>query len=124
MENNELIEKFVSCVENNTKAIEKMTDVMQMVINNNNHIIDNIKKLNEFASETFSKFNNMLMVVDALSICMFEKNVVEEKRFEEVMGQLVVQHEQRVNEKIEKHECDGGCNHETERKADSTGAQG
>jgi hypothetical protein len=123
MENSELTKKFIECIENNTKAIEKMSDVMQVVINNNNYIIDNIKKLNEFATETYSKFNNMLMVLDALSICMFEKNVVEEKRFQEVMEQLVMQHEQRISGKSEKHECNGECSHEAERKADSTGTE-
>lgn len=123
MEDKEILMKFVQCVENNTEAVKKMTDVMQAVINNNNAVIDNLGKLNKFASETYSRFNNMLMVVDAMSICMFEKNVIDENRFQEVMEQLTAQHEQRVKEE-EKHNCNGECKHETERKADSTGAQG
>ena len=46
--------------------------------------------------------DNMLMVVDAMSICMFEKNVINENRFQEVMEQLAAQHEQRIKE--ENHE--------------------
>lgn len=120
MEDKDILVRFIQCVENNTKAIDKMSDVMQVVINNNNAVIDNLGKLNKFATETYSRFNNMLMVVDAMSICMFEKNVIDEKRFQEVMEQLTAQHEQRIKEE-ENHECNGECKHETEGKADSTG---
>lgn len=119
MEDKDILVRFIQCVENNTKAIDKMSDVMQVVINNNNAVIDNLGKLNKFATETYSRFNNMLMVVDAMSICMFEKNVIDEGRFQEVMEQLTAQHEQRIKE--ENHECNGECKHETEGKADSTG---
>lgn len=121
MEDKDILVRFIQCVENNTKAIDKMSDVMQVVINNNNAVIDNLGKLNKFATETYSRFNNMLMVVDAMSICMFEKNVIDEGRFQEVMEQLTAQHEQRIKE--ENHECNGECKHETEGKADSTGAK-
>jgi 5'-3' exonuclease len=119
MEDKDILVRFIQCVENNTKAIDKMSDVMQVVINNNNAVIDNLGKLNKFATETYSRFNNMLMVVDAMSICMFEKNVIDEGRFQEVMEQLTAQHEQRIKE--ENHECNGECKHETEGKADSAG---
>lgn len=119
MEDKDILVKFIQCVENNTEAINKMSDVMQVVINNNNAVIDNLGKLNKFATETYSRFNNMLMVVDAMSICMFEKNVIDENRFQEVMEQLTAQHEQRIKE--ENHECNGECKHEAEGKADSTG---
>lgn len=121
MEDKDILVRFIQCVENNTKAIDKMSDVMQVVINNNNAVIDNLGKLNKFATETYSRFNNMLMVVDAMSICMFEKNVIDEGRFQEVMEQLTAQHEQRIKE--ENHECNGECKHETEGKADSTGVK-
>lgn len=121
MEDKDILVRFIQCVENNTKAIDKMSDVMQVVINNNNAVIDNLGKLNKFATETYSRFNNMLMVVDAMSICMFEKNVIDEGRFQEVMEQLTAQHEQRIKE--ENHECNGDCKHETEGKADSTGVK-
>lgn len=119
MEDKDILVRFVQCVENNTKAVDKMSDIMQAVINNNNAVIDNLGKLNKFATETYSRFNNMLMVVDAMSICMFEKNVINESRFQEVMEQLAAQHEQRIKE--ENRECNGECKHETEGKADSTG---
>lgn len=121
MEDNNILEKFIQCIENNTKAVDKMTDVMQVVINNNNAVIDNLGKLNKFASETFTRFNNMLMVVDAMSICLFEKNAISEARFQEVMEQLASQHEQKLRE--ENHECNGECKHEAERKDDSPGAE-
>lgn len=121
MEDKDILVRFIQCVENNTKAIDKMSDVMQVVINNNNAVIDNLGKLNKFATETYSRFNNMLMVVDAMSICMFEKSVIDEGRFQEVMEQLTAQHEQRIKE--ENHECNGECKHETEGKADSTGVK-
>lgn len=121
MEDKDILVRFVQCVENNTKAVDKMSDIMQAVINNNNAVIDNLGKLNKFATETYSRFNNMLMVVDAMSICMFEKNVINESRFQEVMEQLAAQHEQRIKE--ENHECNGECKHETEGKADSTGVK-
>lgn len=121
MEDKDILVRFVQCVENNTKAVDKMSDIMQAVINNNNAVIDNLGKLNKFATETYSRFNNMLMVVDAMSICMFEKNVINENRFQEVMEQLTAQHEQRIKE--ENHECNGECKHETEGKADSTGVK-
>ena len=98
MEDKDILVRFVQCVENNTKAVDKMSDIMQAVINNNNAVIDNLGKLNKFATETYSRFNNMLMVVDAMSICMFEKNVINENRFQEVMEQLAAQHEQRIKE--------------------------
>lgn len=121
MEDKDILVRFVQCVENNTKAVDKMSDIMQAVINNNNAVIDNLGKLNKFATETYSRFNNMLMVVDAMSICMFEKNVINENRFQEVMEQLAAQHEQRIKE--ENHEYNGECKHETEGKADSTGVK-
>ena len=113
MEDKDILVRFVQCVENNTKAVDKMSDIMQAVINNNNAVIDNLGKLNKFATETYSRFNNMLMVV--------EKNVINENRFQEVMEQLAAQHEQRIKE--ENHECNGECKHETEGKADSTGVK-
>lgn len=121
MEDKDILVRFVQCVENNTKAVDKMSDIMQAVINNNNAVIDNLGKLNKFATETYSRFNNMLMVVDAMSICMFEKNVINESRFQEVMEQLAAQHEQRIKE--ENHKCNGECKHETEGKADSAGVE-
>lgn len=122
MEDKDVLVRFIQCVENNTKAMDKMSDVMQVVINNNNAVIDNLGKLNKFATETYTRFNNVLMVIDAMSICMFEKNIIEEARFQKVMEQLAIQHKQRMDAE-ENHECNGECNHETEGKADSTGAQ-
>ena len=121
MEDKDILTRFVQCIENNTTAVNKMTDVMQAVINNNNSVIDNLGKLNKFASETYVRFNNTLMVIDAMSICMFEKNLIDENRFQEVMGQLALQHEQRMKE--DGHECNGDCEHEAKGKEDSTGTK-
>lgn len=112
MEDKEVLNKFIECIENNTKAIERFTDVVQVVINNNNTIIENITSLNNFAKEIHHRFNNSLMVVDAMSICMFEKNVIEEKRFQEVMEQLFLQHHQQDTNEKNNGECKGECNHE------------
>lgn len=109
----EVMNRFIECIENNTKAVERFTDVVQVVINNNNTIIENVTSLNSFAKEIHHRFNNSLMVIDAMSICLFEKNAIEEKRFQEVMEQLYLQHhQQNVGEK-ENGECNGDCNHET-----------
>ena len=34
MEDKDILVRFVQCVENNTKAVDKMSDIMQAVINN------------------------------------------------------------------------------------------
>lgn len=122
MEDKDILVRFIQCIENNTKAIDKMSDIMQAVINNNNSVIDNLSKLNKFAGETYARFNNTLMVIDAMSICLFEKNLIDENRFQEVMGQLAMQHEQRMREE-ENHECKGDCKHEAEGKTDSPGVE-
>jgi hypothetical protein len=122
MENNEVLNKFIESINNNSKAVEKMTEVLQAVINNNNYVVDNVSKLNGFASETFSKFNNLLMVIDAMSICLFEKNLIEEKRFQEVMEKLALEHEKMLKDSKE-HKCNGECSHETKREADSVGTE-
>lgn len=123
----EILLRFADCVDNNSKALEKLADALHLIISNNNAIIDNLGKLNDFAHETFKKFNHTLIIIDALSICLFEKGVIEQDKFSSVMEQLAAEHEKRMKEE-EKHECDGGCNggceHEAEGKTDSAGTKG
>lgn len=122
MEDKEIMMRYADCIENSSKVLSKLTDVLQAVINNNNSLVNGVERLNRFASDSYGKINNSLLVLDALSVCLFEKKVIEEKRFQEVVEQLAKQSEEKFNEQ-NKHECNGECTHEAERKADSTGTE-
>lgn len=121
----EFLLRFADCMDNNSKALEKLADALHLIISNNNAIIDNLGKLNDFASETYKRFNHTLIIIDALSVCLFEKGVIEQDKFTSVMEKFAAEHEKRLREE-EKHECEnckGECEHEAEGKADSSGAK-
>ncbi len=118
--------RMADALDNNSEATKKLADAFQAVVNNNNNIVENINKLNGFASDVYNRINNALMVIDALSICLFENKLIEESKFQEVMMQLAEQHEKRMREQVSgsKTECNcGGCENENKRKEDSDGAE-
>lgn len=124
MEDKEILLRYSDCIDNNAKALNRLSDTLQAVITNNNYIVNNIGGLNKFSSDVYNKLNNALLIIDALSICLFEKNVIEEKRFQEVIEQLAKQHEERVKEEMkEENKCNGECGHEAKGKTDSVGAE-
>ena len=126
MEDKEIMMRYADCIDNIGKVLGRLTDVLQAVINNNNSLVNGVERLNRFASDSYGKINNSLLVLDALSVCLFESKVIEEKRFQEVIEQLARQNEERMREQS-KHECDAGCNggceHEAKGKEDSVGTQ-
>ena len=110
MENNEVFLRLSEVLENMTKVNSKTNDVLEQFIKNNNNIVESLENFEKFANSSHSKLNEMICIMDALAMVIFESGVVKQERFQEVLTELIrknFENSTKKNIKEEKNTC--GC---------------
>ena len=110
MKTNEVILRLSEVLENMVKTNSKTNDVLEQFIKNNNNIVESLENFERFANSSHSKMNEMICIMDALAMVIFESGVVKQERFQEVLTELIrknFENSTKKEVKEEKKPC--GC---------------
>jgi hypothetical protein len=112
-----ILERICTAIEDGNKngeKIEKLTVENAFQKNKNEQVEDAITHFEKFASQAVQRINQMNIIIDAISVCLFEGNIIQHEKLQSVMTQLINQQskpEQEIAQEV---------TNETNREEDST----